>query len=82
MLSYRVFLILLLALFSTEAGAVPVTPAVRKACIADAKRLCSDVLSNEKARQACMRKNRARWSAGCEQAVQKMMRDRAQSKAQ
>jgi hypothetical protein len=58
---------------SMTALAAPLPPAVRAACKADARRLCSHVLFKEEARRACMRQNRAKWSEGCKQAFANMI---------
>jgi hypothetical protein len=66
----RLILLSFLLFSATTALAAPPSE-VRRACMTDAKRLCSSVLLKPSARQACMRKNRAKWSPGCRQAVDK-----------
>lgn len=64
-------LILASLLFAPPAAAAAANAALRQACMADAKRLCSQHFGNPKARQACMQANRSKLSAGCKAAVGK-----------
>jgi hypothetical protein len=45
------------------------SPEVRRACMSDVRRLCASVIGDASKRQACMRKHRAKWTAGCRKAV-------------
>ena len=67
----RLFLLMLFAacwMGLSAAHAAP-SPEVRRACVADARRLCSAVLFNQRARRLRMRKNRAKLSSGCRAAA-------------
>jgi hypothetical protein len=60
-----------ISLFSSAAAyAAPTpSPAVRRACAPDARRLCSSVISEPKKRRACMREHRDQLSEACRTAV-------------
>jgi hypothetical protein len=45
------------------------SPAVRRACIADARKFCSSVLSQPEKRRECMREHRMQLSERCRTAV-------------
>jgi hypothetical protein len=62
------------------AGAATMPAAVREACHSDAMRLCSAVMANQGARQACMRKHRAEWSDACTKAIADMRQGRQGSR--
>ena len=47
------------------------TAATKDKCVADAFRLCSSSIGNDKATEACMDKQSASLSAGCKTAVEK-----------
>jgi len=65
------FIVLITLVVPTLAMAAPPSAAVREACSGDAKRLCSAVISQTEARQACMRKHRAQLSERCKAAIAK-----------
>jgi hypothetical protein len=74
--------LLLISFIATEplvALAATMPAAVREACRPDAIRLCSAVITNQEARQACMRKHRAQWSDACTKAVAEMRSARMRS---
>jgi hypothetical protein len=45
------------------------SPAVRRACIADARKFCSSVISQPEKRRECMRGHRTQLSERCREAV-------------
>jgi hypothetical protein len=61
------------------AAAAPVpSPAVRRACIADAKKFCRSVIFEPDKRRECMREHRAELSERCRTAVMQERMRRAQ----
>ena len=62
------FLIAVALLLPAQALSAP-APEVRRACMSDARRLCASVIGDAAKRQACMQKNRAKWSSGCRKVV-------------
>ncbi len=62
-------LITMLMLFATGALAAP-RKAIRQACAADVKALCSGVQQGGGRVMACMRENADKLSPGCQQALQ------------
>lgn len=50
-------------------GPPPPALSVREACIADARRLCADVLGDESKRHQCMQEHRAQLSKDCLRAI-------------
>ena len=60
--------ILLFAPAAAIAASQP-SPAVRRACIADAKKFCSSVLFQPEKRRGCMREHRMQLSERCRTAI-------------
>jgi hypothetical protein len=54
------------------------SPAVRRACGADARKFCSSVISQPEKRRECMREHRMELSEGCREAVAKERMRRTQ----
>jgi hypothetical protein len=54
-----------------QAQGMKPTPALRRACGPDARKLCASVISNTAKRQACMRAHRAELSEACLAAIQR-----------
>jgi hypothetical protein len=63
--------IIAISLFAPAAAMAASQPsaAVRRACIADAKRLRSSVLSQPEKRRECMKEHRMQLSEGCRTAI-------------
>jgi hypothetical protein len=58
-------------------AAAPPTPAVRRACSPDARRLCASVLAQADRRRHCMRMHHAQLSLRCKAAIADQMMERA-----